>query len=241
MYHSMYINDKNTWDDYALVPSEKIYFPTAQQKTKVVEIEGASGALDFSTLLTGYPIYANRNGSITFYLLDAVDAKTYANAGYPYPQNYTFYDIFDKIRGELDGRQSKIWLEDDPDWYYEGRINVATTMTQPRPTAVISYDIGPYKISKNPVAYETHGAGSLQTMITIPKEVGTMPSSLHFTLSGGQGTIRFYNEATGINETGTFAPGTYDIFEWVIFGETKIYLSAAVDVTLHVEYYPGRL
>lgn len=241
MYHSLYINDKNTWDDYALIPQNKIYFPIANQKTKMVEIEGASGSLDFSNYLTGYPIYGNRTGSITFYLLDAVDARTQSNSGYPYPANYTFYDIFDKIRADLDGKQAKLWLEDDPDYYYEGRINVTTAMGSPRPTVTISYNISPYKIAKNPVAWDLNGLGSLVARQIIPAELAIMPVSFKFTLTGTTSTIKFTCPMTGVEEARSFAPGTYDIYEWVIAGETEILLTASVGTTLHIEYNPGRL
>lgn len=241
MFHSMYIGDKNTWDDYSLVPQSKIYIPVASQKTKVIQIEGANGSLDLSTLLTGYPVYGQRTGTASFYLLDAIDVKALTNSGYAYPANYTFYDIFDKLRGDLDGKNANMWLEDDPDWTYHGRFNVKCAMNDPRPSVEISYALDPYKIAKTPVAYDMNGLGSIINRTIIPAEIGTMPASFHFILTGGEGTITFQNPTVGIDQTRTFPAGEYTVYEWVVYGDTTILLSAGTGVHMHIEYFPGRL
>lgn len=242
MFHSMYIGDKNTWDDYSLVPTEKIYFPVPSQKTQIVSIEGASGSLDFSTLLTGYPIYENRRGSISFYMLDAIDTKLYANTQHAFPANYTFYDIFAKIRGDLDGKTARIWLEDDPDWYYEGRINVSDKMASPRPEIVLKYDIGPYKKARRATRWTLNGLGSIVNRQIISSELaGAMPANFTFQVLGGAATVRFICEALGTDETRTFQAGTYTVYEWVIYGESSIEVTAETTVSVNITYTPGRL
>ncbi|MBO7451369.1 MAG: hypothetical protein J6U54_13475 [Clostridiales bacterium] len=242
MYHSLYIGDKNTWDDYNLVPTEKIYFTMPQQKTNVVEIEGASGSLDFSTYASGYPVYSNRTGSIGFYMLDAIDAKLYSNSGSAYPSNLTFYDIFSKIRSELDGVTAKLWLEDDPDWYYEGRINVDCAMGKPRPKVAIGYDVKPYKLRRRPQVYSLNGMGAIINRQVIPDEIlGVMPTEFKLTVTGGQATVTFQCPKLSINESKIFQIGTHEPYEWVMYGESTILVSAAVGVNVKMEFIPGRL
>lgn len=242
MYHSLNIGDKNTWDDYGLVPVNKIYFPSPSQKTQTVEIEGASGSLDFSTILTGYPIYQNISGDLQFYLLDRVEARTLSNSGYPYPDNYTFYDIFMKIRGDLDGKTVKVWLEDDPDWYYEGRINVTTAMSSPRPVVTIRYDFEPYKKSRKPMSYNVNGLGAIIARQIIPEEiVGCMPTNFSFTVTGGTATVRFKCDKLGIDESNLFQEGTHTLYEWVMYGESTVFVSANVGVKVKMTFIPGRL
>lgn len=242
MYHSMFIGNKNTWDDYGLVPQNKIYFPTASQKTKVIDIEGASGSLDLSTYLTGFPLYSQRTGEIPFFLLDSSDHYMFGN-GYPWPTNYTFYDIFDRLRLDLDGRVHKMWLEDDPDWYVEGRINVTTdSSTSPRPTVTLSYDIGPYKMLRRPLTWELHGLGSIiNRQIISADEAGSMPQSIRFIVTNGPATVGFKNDILHIDETKQFSDGDYTVYEWPVYGETAITLSAATTCTLKIYFVPGRL
>lgn len=241
MFHSVYVGDKNTWDDYGLVPVNKIYFPMASQKTQTATIEGASGSLDLSTYMTGYPIYDNIRGSMEFYLLDAFDAEANGQ-GYAYPKNYNFYDIFAKIRADLDGKTFQVWLEDDPDWYYEGRINVTTKMGSPRPGVTLSYDFGPYKKARRSQKYVLNGMAPIINRQIIPASVaGSMPATFTFTVTGGPADISFECDSLNIDESGTFQPGTYTQYDWIIYGESSIMVDAATGVSVAINYTPGRL
>lgn len=242
MFHSMYIGDKNTWDDYSLVPVSKIYFPNPSQKVQTLDIEGASGSLDFSTLLTGYPIYGDRVGQADFYLLDAIDTKVYTNSQHAFPANYNFYDIFSKIRGDLDGKTARIWLEDDPDWYYEGRVNITDSMESPRPRIIIKYNVGPYKKARRATRWTLNGLGTIVNRQIISAELaGPMPANFTMQVTGGQASVRFICEALNIDQTKTLEIGTYTLYEWVIYGASTIEVTAATGTTVSVTYTPGRL
>lgn len=242
MYHSVYFGDKNSWDDYGLVPINKIYIPEPSQKTNYVEVEGASGSLDFSTLITGYPIYNNITGEMQFYLLDRYDARVIANNGYAYPENYTFYDIFSKIRAELNGKQFKVWLEDDPDWYYFGRIAVKATMTSPRPSVVISYNFEPYKKTRTPKTYILNGMGSIINRQIIPYEIlGPMPTNFKMKVTGGEMQVGFVCDSLGISESKTLQIGEHLIYEWVAYEEATVMVSAPATTSLTLSFEYGRL
>ena len=211
----------------------------------LLELEGASGSLDFSTLLTGYPVYKNITGSAEFYLLDRIDTRIYANTEHAFPANYSFYDIFSKIRGDLDGKYCRVWLEDDPDWYYEGRINVSDSMSSPRPKIVIGYDLGPYKKSRRALRWELGGLGSMINRQIIDAETaGSMPANFTFTVTSSSAaipTIEFKCPALDIDDTRTFQPGTYTVYEWVVYGHSEILVSADTTVKVNIVYTPGRL
>ena len=70
MYHSITFGDKNTWDDWHLIPSSRPLFNPPTPKTKYQDIPGANGKLDLSEALTGYPVYDNRIGSFEFYVMN---------------------------------------------------------------------------------------------------------------------------------------------------------------------------
>ena len=60
MYHSITFGDKNTWDDWHLIPSKRPSFNPPNVKSQYVDIPGGNGVLDLTESLTGYPLYNTR-------------------------------------------------------------------------------------------------------------------------------------------------------------------------------------
>jgi hypothetical protein len=132
MYHSITFGNKNTWDDWHLIPEERPLFLPPDTKTKYVDIPGANGHKDISEALTGEPLYENRTGDITFYVMN----------GY---QDWTI--LYSEIMNYLHGQQMNAFLEDDPYFYYEGRFFVNEWASEKDYSKiVISYNVAPYKI-----------------------------------------------------------------------------------------------
>lgn len=133
MYHSITFGDKNTWDDWHLIPKTRPLFNPPSVKTYYVEIPGGDGSLDLSTALTGRPTYKNRTGSWEFYVENGF--KDWAV-------------LYSEIMTYLHGRKMKAVLEDDPEYYYEGRFSVNTWKSDPNWSMItIDYEVGPYKRS----------------------------------------------------------------------------------------------
>lgn len=133
MYHSISFGEKNTWDDWRLVPSSRPVFNPPAQKVKTLDIPGGDGLIDLSTALTGYPVYQNRTGSIEFLVMN--DFK-------PWQEAYS--DIMDYLHGKT----MRAVLEDDPDYFYEGRFAVNSWKSEKNwSKIVIDYSVGPYKWS----------------------------------------------------------------------------------------------
>ena len=59
-------NERNTWDDWFLVPTERPSVNNPDYKSNYIDVPGANSSLDFTESLTNYPLYANRTGSWTF-------------------------------------------------------------------------------------------------------------------------------------------------------------------------------
>ena len=70
MYHSINFGNKNTWDDWKIVPASRPVFKSPALKKKTIEIPGADGFIDLSESLTGYPVYSNREGSFEFVVMN---------------------------------------------------------------------------------------------------------------------------------------------------------------------------
>lgn len=147
MYHSIIFGDKNTWDDWQIVPSTRPAFSMPSVKTKTVDIPGGDGLIDLTESLTGYPVYNNRDGSFNFIVVN--DFYEPVNSCEEWFKRYS------RIANYLHGKKMKVYLEDDPDWYYEGRFSVENWKSGKQYSELsIKYNVGPYKWSKKTFAEE---------------------------------------------------------------------------------------
>lgn len=137
MYHSITIGDKNTWDDWHLIPTTRPLFNPPTVKTNLVNIPGGDGLLDMTTSLAGRPTYNNRTGSWTFIVQNGFKDWT---------------ALYSEIMVYLHGQKFRAILEDDPGYYYEGRFSVNQWKSDKNwSQIVIDYNVGPYKKEINNV------------------------------------------------------------------------------------------
>lgn len=131
MYHSVTFGDKNTWDDWKLIATSRPVINPPKQKTKTVDIPGADGHIELSTSISGYPVFDNRTGSLTFYV----------DNGY-----MSWHARLTQISDYLHGRTMRLVLEDEPDYFYEGRFEVDKWASNKDYSQItINYDLKPYK------------------------------------------------------------------------------------------------
>lgn len=121
----------NTWDDWHLIPSERPSIASPGVATSFVEIPGRDGSIDLSMFLANRPVYADRSGSFDFYV----------------DNDHEYWEtIRMKIMSFLHGKRMKIVLEDDPEWYWEGRFAVDNWRSEPSNSRIaINYQVGPFK------------------------------------------------------------------------------------------------
>lgn len=132
MYHSVTFGDKNTWDDWHLIPSSRPLFLPPDVKTNYVDIPGTDGHADITEALTGEVLYKNRQGSMEFYVSN----------GYQ-----EWEHLYSEIMNYLHGQKMRAYLEDDFGFYYEGRFSVNKWESNKyRSTIVIEYNVAPYKM-----------------------------------------------------------------------------------------------
>ena len=131
--HSVTFGDKNSWRDFHLVPTSRPVIPLPTFKERYVDIPWRIGAVDLGSLLTGGPTYGNRIGSIEF----LVDLD-------PWPSWVVAYST---ILDYLHGQTMRMTLDDDPEFYYEGRFTVNQWQSGASfSTIVIDYNLQPFKI-----------------------------------------------------------------------------------------------
>ena len=138
MYHSIYFGEKNTWDDWKLVPAEFPRFKPPEAKTSIIEIPGADGSLDLTESLTGDVKFKNRTGSLTFYAYD---------------EGREWYNYYFDMINYLHGQEMRVVLEDDPIYYWIGRFSVNEWKSNPPTNIVVDYNVHPYKYEDTDSSY----------------------------------------------------------------------------------------
>lgn len=127
----------NTWDDWHLVPSSRPTISNPKLISKYVDIPGASGSVDLTDALTGFPTYSDREGSIEFYVLNDYGLWTQRR---------------NEINNILHGHKVSIYLEDEKDYYYVGRMEVDDWKSQKDFSMItLKYRFEPYKYAVNDV------------------------------------------------------------------------------------------
>lgn len=139
MYHSLIFqhgNTKvNTWDNWHLIPVSRPVIVQPTPAYSFVSIPGADGSMDLTDYLIGRPIYSDRQGSFEFYV--ANDFGNWASRRA-------------EIASFLNGRQMKLYLEDEPQYYYEGRFFFKSwTPDASFSKVTIEYHVKPYRYLVN--------------------------------------------------------------------------------------------
>lgn len=102
-------DDKHSYYHWGLMFKSRPVISPPIPKTKYVEVPGADGAIDMTDTLTGYTQYQNRLIKFEFILMAGREK---------WPAIYS--DLLDTLHG----RKFRITFDDDPDYYYTGRVTV---------------------------------------------------------------------------------------------------------------------
>lgn len=136
MYHSLTFYDgtkkKNTYDDWHLVPETRPIVVPPEPKYKYLEIPGANGVIDLTESLTGTPIFNNREGEWTFYVLNGFGE---------------WADRLSTMMSFMQGCRLRVVLDDDPGFCYEGRFHITDWDSSGDTYSIvtIAYNVEPYK------------------------------------------------------------------------------------------------
>jgi len=231
MYHSITFGDKNTWDEWRLVPTSRPVFNPPAQKVKTLDIPGSDGVIDLSTSLTGYPVFQNRTGSFEFIVVDYKywtpmrdnvndTVRDYVNDDIKGAGFRQWHEAYSDIMNYLHGRTMRAVLEDDPDYYYEGRFTVNSWKSEKNWSKItIDYDVNPYKWAEFLFYQEVSVPRSMPTTITVSHNVPYAIPTLTVTSTDSNGvSVKFVNSNLGIDITKQIANGITDVPEFVVSG-----------------------
>ena len=126
----------NTWDDWHLIPTSRPVFQQGSTKTVYIDVPGADGHIDLTESLTGYPLYSNREGSLEFIVANG--------------WRHSWAEGFSRFANWLHGKKLRVILDDDPEYFYEGRFQLNEWNSNNDGTwsnITIDYNLKPYKFS----------------------------------------------------------------------------------------------
>lgn len=135
MYHSITIDGINTWDDLHLIPTSRPLVNPPSVSMNQVAIPGMDGFIDLTEILSGRVNYGARQGCWEFIAHpDWTDAE---------PWHYKYSRIMQLFHGKA---VSQVILEDDPFYYYTGRVSVNQWRSgESWSTVTLDYVLQPYK------------------------------------------------------------------------------------------------
>ena len=117
-------------DLHLILASKEIGSP--KEKKNTIEVEGADGELDLTEFF-GSVKYGNRTLKFSF-----------SSAAYPFADHYSM------VLNALHGQKVNIVLDEDPNWYYVGRLSVSPYTDEKGIGKIdIEADCEPYKYKKN--------------------------------------------------------------------------------------------
>lgn len=261
MYHSITFGNKNTWSDWCIIPTSDPIISLPSVKTNYVDVPGGNGSLDMSEVLTKYPVYNNREGSLSFVVMNRSASHQ------PECNPLKFRDLVAEISDHLHGHRMQMILEDDPEYYYEGRFEVESTNSNINfNEIVIKYILDPYKWTIRSTVdnwiwdtfnFETGvisralfynlNVTTTQKVINFTKNlIGSAPVMPDFVVNATTDDgimMRLVNEALGIDRTLKFQNGTRHNPDFFLYGDdVKLYYWVNSGTgTLTVEYKKGRL
>jgi hypothetical protein len=252
LYHAITFGDKNTWDDWRIVPSSRPVFNPPPLKRKILDIPGADGSIDLSESLTGYPVYENREGSVEFIVMNG---------------HRQWYQAYSDIMEHLHGKTMRAVLEDDKEYFYEGRFTVNEWRSSKDWSQIaIDYSLGPYKwLLRTSLDDWEWDPFNFYTGVIFAKKCKDIPVTASYTAyefdnrlfgrapvcpsfvvnaaSGNGMEIRFVNDKLGIDLTQLLLNGTTQVPEFLFLGDTvTLYFKCVSGAgTVSVDFRQGRL
>ena len=201
----------NTYEDWFLVPLSRPSIEMPATKMNSVEIPGASGKLDLTYILTKYPLYNNRSGTISFAVLNDHDG-------------YRWIDIQNMIARAIHGRKVRVYLEDDPDYYYEGFWALKQWKSNNNGSwseVDLEYNVDPYKYYRTDKVFTKMGSELSKQITFTSNDIGSMPVVPSITVSNTDGngiTLSLSNSELGIVDLSRqiTSNGTYKFYDLIL-------------------------
>ena len=131
IHQSVSINGIDMLSTYGMALANRHCVQPPVPKTIYQDVPGADGSLDLSTAIAGRIIYERRVITLNF------------GCGYPMDK---WPEVFSEVLRNFHGREGKLIFDDDPMYYYAGRMTVSEySRARTLGTFTISVNADPYK------------------------------------------------------------------------------------------------
>jgi hypothetical protein len=185
----------HTFKDWGLFQSAPVALSAPVLSSNYITIPGRNGPLDLTEALTGQPVYESRTLSGSFFTVSTPEV---------WPETFT------AILNAIHGQRMKIMLDEDPDYYLEGRITVGNA----------GYDSGVYTL---PI-----------TAVCDPYKLHHLSTSLAFDLTTTSRELTLTNDRMAVCPEITVTAETT-----LIFGDTSFTLSAGTWKLVGIQLQAG--
>lgn len=130
-------NHLNTWRDWHMVPTSRPSVNAPKARTNQVTVPGKDGILDYSEVMGGVR-YENRTGTWEFAVYHEINEAL----------GLKWTDIYSDLMTNIHGQELQVFLEDEPKYYYTGRVFVKNWKNDKWfSTVTLEYDLDPYKFT----------------------------------------------------------------------------------------------
>lgn len=129
--HGVIFGDKHTYRDWGLITKDRPDISPPSPKLKLIEVPGSDKIIDLTESLTGKVHYEMRTISFSFTVMAERDR---------WPALYS------EILNYLHGKSIRIIMDDDPNYFYTGRVMVGN-LEPDRKVATLRMEamVDPYK------------------------------------------------------------------------------------------------
>lgn len=123
--------NKHSYRAYGLLLKARPYIAPPEPKTKLIEVPGSDAVIDLTESLTGKVHYGMREGRFDFFVIDG---------------RSKWSAVYSALLNELHGKRVQIVLDDDPNYYWAGRVRLDEMASDKKTaTIVITAQLEPYK------------------------------------------------------------------------------------------------
>lgn len=127
--------NKHSYRTWKMLLASKPIISPPKPKTKLIQVPGTNAVIDLTETLTGGEVkYEPRGIRCVFYVVGG---------------RQKWPSVYSAVLNEVHGKRMKIIMDDDPNWYYEGRVSVDEfDSDESSATIVITAEVEPYKKAK---------------------------------------------------------------------------------------------
>ena len=130
--HGVKFGNYHSFRDFGMYPKTKMIVAPPKVREVYVEVAGADGSLDLTEALVGRPNLDRRDAKFEFTVMDRA----------------RWDSVYTSLMNTIHGRDMRVVLDDDPYWYYNGRVQVdAFATSKHTATITVTGYFDPYKKS----------------------------------------------------------------------------------------------